>query len=275
MNPLPASPETTASRPVKMSVLARLSGVPAATIKHYLREGLLPHAEVRTGRNMAFYDPALADRIRRIKTLQREHFLPLRAIKSVLEGRPSDDDDIATAAAIQRALESMAPHDARTRTQLLASGTPEEDLAFFIRLGLVTPTPVDGEDTFRGDDLSLLRLLGAARREGITAKMLPRDIVGPYVQAISELVRIELEMFRRGVVPRAGKDLTKLTEAATRLSEQLVILVRRKMLVPTLEALVEKHSAEAEATSKTTPSTRLNKPKARRGSDAKDRRTKQ
>lgn len=100
---------------VKMSTLARLSGVPAATIKHYLREGLLPQAALKTGRNMAFYDPGLSDRIRRIKTLQREQFLPLRVIKSVLDGKPSAEDDAEAAHAIERALASMAPHDAHAR----------------------------------------------------------------------------------------------------------------------------------------------------------------
>jgi DNA-binding transcriptional MerR regulator len=230
------------TNPVKMSILARLSGVPAATIKHYLREGLLPEPAVKTGRNMALYDPALAERIKQIKALQREHFLPLRVIKSVLDGKPSEEDDAETAAAIQRALASLAPRDVRTRAELVASGAQEEDLAFFEALGLITPTKVEGQDTFRGDDLALLRLLATSRRAGITQEMLPPDIVGPYVHAIRELVRVELEMFRRGVVPRAGANLAAITDAATRLSEQLVVLVRRKMLLPTLEALVREHT---------------------------------
>lgn len=228
---------------VKMSTLARLSGVPAATIKHYLREGLLPDVDVKKGRNSALYAPSLAERIQRIKALQREQFLPLRLIKSVLEGCPSEHDDAEAAKAIERALASMAPHEARTRTQLISSGLREEDLAFFESLGLVTPRSVDGVDTFSGDDLSLLRLLGTSRRAGITKQMLPPDIIAPYVHAIRELVRIELEMFRRGVLPRAGKDLAKITDAATRLSEQLVILIRRKMLLPTLHDLLTEHAA--------------------------------
>ena len=45
---------------LKMSELADASGVSAATIKHYLREGLLGGDEeiVRTSRNMAYYPPS-------------------------------------------------------------------------------------------------------------------------------------------------------------------------------------------------------------------------
>jgi DNA-binding transcriptional MerR regulator len=69
---------------LKMSELADASGVSAGTIKHYLREGLLPEP-VRTSRNMAYYPPEFVDRIRTIKRLQEERFLPLRLIRELLE----------------------------------------------------------------------------------------------------------------------------------------------------------------------------------------------
>jgi DNA-binding transcriptional MerR regulator len=74
---------------LKISELADASGVSAGTIKHYLREGLLGDGEiVRTSRNMAWYPPEYVDRIRLIKRLQEERFLPLRRIRELLEERP-------------------------------------------------------------------------------------------------------------------------------------------------------------------------------------------
>ena len=69
---------------LRMGELAEASGVPAPTIKHYLREGLLPEG-VKTSRNMAYYPPEFVDRIRLIKRLQEERFMPLKAIKGVLD----------------------------------------------------------------------------------------------------------------------------------------------------------------------------------------------
>jgi DNA-binding transcriptional MerR regulator len=69
---------------LKMSELAARSGVSAGTIKHYLREGLLPEP-VRTSRNMAWYAPENVDRVRLIKRLQERRFMPLKAIRRVLE----------------------------------------------------------------------------------------------------------------------------------------------------------------------------------------------
>ena len=69
---------------LKISELAERSGVPVATVRHYLREGLLPEP-VKTSRNMAYYPPEFVERIRLIKQLQEERFMPLRVIRDLLE----------------------------------------------------------------------------------------------------------------------------------------------------------------------------------------------
>jgi len=72
---------------LKMKELAEASGVSAGTIKHYLREGLLPEP-VKTSRNMAYYPPEFVERIRLIKQLQEERFMPLKHIKAVIDEDP-------------------------------------------------------------------------------------------------------------------------------------------------------------------------------------------
>jgi DNA-binding transcriptional MerR regulator len=78
---------------LKMSELAERSGVSAGTIKHYLREGLLGGGDevVKTSRNMSWYPPEFVERVRVIKRLQEQRFMPLKAIRRVLEdeGDPS------------------------------------------------------------------------------------------------------------------------------------------------------------------------------------------
>jgi DNA-binding transcriptional MerR regulator len=78
---------------LKMSELAERSGVSTGTIKHYLREGLLGSDRdvLRTSRNMAYYPVGFVDRIRLIKRLQEERFMPLRVIRDVM----ADDPDRA------------------------------------------------------------------------------------------------------------------------------------------------------------------------------------
>lgn len=224
---------------VKMSTLARRSGVPAGTIKHYLREGLLPEPARRTGRNMAYYDARLVSRIRAIKRIQQQHFLPLKLIKDVLDVAEDVDDDATVAAAIQHVLERTRPQASQNRAELVASGVDASDLDWLEGIGLITPLGEGDDASYSGDDLVLLRTLGGSRKAGITKEMLPKEILEPYMRAISELVRVELEMFKRGVLPHAGDDLSEVTEAATLLSERLVVLMRRKLLLPTLHSLAK------------------------------------
>jgi DNA-binding transcriptional MerR regulator len=223
---------------MKISSLAERCNVPSATIKHYVREGLVIPA--KTGRNIAWFDESSVQRIARIKELQRNGYLPLRVIKEALAGEePSLARAIRT---IQGALDEGGSSP-RTRSSVLSSGARESDLAWLETVGALTPVEVDGEPGYSGDDLELLRVLFAARRAGLTPEMVPLSIVGDYVAAIQRLVDVELQVFREGVLPRAGAGLAPITRAATKLSEKLVMLIRKKLIVPTLEGFLARPGA--------------------------------
>ena len=120
---------TPGDRPgLKISELADASGVSAGTIKHYLREGLLGHGDgiVRTSRNMAWYPPEYVERIRLIKRLQEQRYLPLRMIKELLADRPA-------------------------RTPREAVELPEHVLDRLAELGVLTPD----EQGYDPDDVAL------------------------------------------------------------------------------------------------------------------------
>ncbi len=218
----------------KISELARRSGVPAATVKHYVRQGLV--VPVKTGRNIAYFDDASALRIRRIKQLQQDGFLPLRVIKGALDG---EGPTLARALSTVKSALTDGAAAPRTLRSLLDAGVSSRDLEWLERLGVIRPVDVEGEPAFGGDDLELLRTLGAARKVGITNDMLPVAILGDYVAAIQRLVEVELTLFREGVLPRAGDQLEAIAEAATKLSERLVVLLRRRLILPTLRAMAE------------------------------------
>ena len=74
---------------LKISELAERADVPVATVRHYLREGLLPEP-VKTSRNMAYYPPEFAERIRLIKQLQEQRFMPLKVIRELLDSANGD-----------------------------------------------------------------------------------------------------------------------------------------------------------------------------------------
>lgn len=70
--------------PLKMKDLEALTDVSREAIHFYLREGLLPEPS-RPKRNVAHYSQEHVVRIRLIKRLQEERFLPLGEIKKILD----------------------------------------------------------------------------------------------------------------------------------------------------------------------------------------------
>ena len=69
---------------MRMSELAERSGVSVATIKYYLREGLLPAGE-STAATQASYDDSHLERLRLIRVLREIGQVPVAAVRSVLE----------------------------------------------------------------------------------------------------------------------------------------------------------------------------------------------
>jgi DNA-binding transcriptional MerR regulator len=151
---------------LKMSELAERSGVSAGTIKHYLREGLLGSEDdvLRTSRNMAYYPEDFVERIRLIKRLQEERFMPLRVIREVVAEDPERaarvielEDRI-----LERAIE--AGESGRvSRAQVDATyGLPANVLARLAELGILTPGP-RGYDA---DDVAIIAAISRFRAGG-------------------------------------------------------------------------------------------------------------
>ena len=230
---------------VRIGELAKRSGVPIATIKHYLREGLIAPTR-KSGRTMSWYDPSLATKIKAIKELQKRQFLPLDVIRESIDKDFEAPDDLTAADAIAKVLARHGGRRSRSRDEVLARGATAQELEILAAAGLAVPSD---DQRYRGDDLALLATLGAARRAGIAADMLPFEIINDYLAALRALTAVELRLFREGVIRRAKSgDVARLTTAATKLSERLVVLVRRKLLLPTLQRLIEEESDAPEPT---------------------------
>jgi DNA-binding transcriptional MerR regulator len=226
---------------VKISKLAALSGVPASTIKHYVRLGLLPPPVTRPNKQMAYYDPGLVDRIRAIKILQSERYLPLPTIKKILGEPPRPGEQRSEALEAQQLplLEPALrppPSGWMARKQLLATfRVGEKDLAAMEAAGLVSPTSGErGEPGYADTDLEILRVVHDARAAGLE-QLFPMEILEPYVAAVRHLVQLEIELFRTrvqsGVELPAGLALDEVATLSARLGERLVVALRRQLVL--------------------------------------------
>jgi DNA-binding transcriptional MerR regulator len=154
---------------LKISQLAELSGVSAGTIKHYLREGLLGDDVVKTSRNMAWYPPELVERIRLIKRLQEERFMPLRAIREVLEDDPERavrlvelEDRILERALNAREEQRISAAEVRRRFDV-----PRNVLERLAELGVLTP----GARGYDSDDVAIIAAISRFRAGGYDERL--------------------------------------------------------------------------------------------------------
>jgi DNA-binding transcriptional MerR regulator len=191
---------------LKMSELVEQSGVSPGTIKHYLREGLLGGEGeiVRTSRNMAWYAPALVERVKLIKRLQEERFMPLKVIRGVIESDPERmralielEDRILEQAAAAQESERMSAAEAR---RLFA--VPRNVLDRLAELGVLSPTSrgYDADDVLIIKAISRFRASGYDEALGFTVydTLRYRDTLAPLVE---EEVRLLLDRLAGEVEP--------------------------------------------------------------------------
>ncbi|GHG17404.1 MULTISPECIES: MerR family transcriptional regulator [Amycolatopsis] len=93
---------------MRMAELSAESGVPVATVKYYLREGLLPPGE-RTSPNQARYSAAHVRRLRLIKALTEVGGLPLASVGAVLSAIDGDETPHRTMGVVQQELAGTPP----------------------------------------------------------------------------------------------------------------------------------------------------------------------
>jgi len=218
---------------LRMGELAEASGVSAATIKHYLREGLLPEP-VKTSRNMAYYPAEFVERIRLIKQLQEERYMPLRVIKDLLE----EDPDRAKAL-IELGDKMLERAKAGEQERISAAeirhryDVPQEVLDRLAELEVLTPdkkgySPSDARIV---EAISRFRAGGYDERIGFTVYDTLR-----YKQAMGELVKEEVNVLMERLAGEVDPDRAmELIESGVEPLNTLMAALHTKQMVAELE----------------------------------------
>jgi DNA-binding transcriptional MerR regulator len=198
---------------LKMRELAEASGVSAGTIKHYLREGLLPEP-VKTSRNMAWYPPEFVERIQLIKELQERRFMPLKAIKGLLD--LEDEGTRISATELKRRY-----------------GVPQEVLDRLAELEVISPNSrgYGPSDVRIVEAISRFRAGGYDERIGFTVYDTLR-----YKRAMEDLVKEEVQV----IMDRLGGEVdadraAQLIEKGAEPLRDLISALHTKALVAELK----------------------------------------
>ena len=223
---------------LRIGELAAAAGVSVATIKYYIREGLLPPPPVKTSRTMAYYDAAYLERLKLIRRLREDSYFPLKVIKAILaewaDGPLAPGEAAALARLGPRLLARLTPiADGTTRAELRREyGLSEAELATLEETGLL------GEDdgSITRDDVELLEALHRAEQAGLTRDRFPVEGVGSYVELLGELARREVRRFTHQLHTFDESQILEIAERALHVTEPIVTLIRRKLILRALRA---------------------------------------
>lgn len=198
-----------------MKDLEARTDVSREAIHFYLREGLLPEPE-RPKRNVALYSEEHVSRIRLIKRLQEERFLPLSVIREMLDRADVASEQGGGLAAFELNLSSLLNGDVPEPDQPLTAvavkaGMDPADVQRLVDAGVVQAVDRDGEACLDFRDAAIVehwgRLLDSGYRDepGYDESYLAR-----FSGIVQTLAEAEVDLF----LDAFGSELTR--EAAAR-----------------------------------------------------------
>jgi DNA-binding transcriptional MerR regulator len=228
---------------LRMRELAEAAGVSSGTIKHYLREGLLPEP-VKTSRNMAWYPREFVERVKLIKQLQEERFLPLKVIRDVL-ANGSDLEGPARLRAmveledriLERALSGQEAKALSAREASRRYDVPPEALERLEKLGVLTPARRNGTKRYGPADVQIIEAIGRMRASGYSEALgftVYDTLI--YKRHLEELVHDEVEAMMERVAGEMDADeAADLLERAVEPMRDLVAAMRAKLMIAELQ----------------------------------------
>ncbi|MFO0746404.1 MAG: MerR family transcriptional regulator [Myxococcota bacterium] len=213
----------------RMKDLCEATGLQRQAIHFYIKEGLLPGG-LKSSRNMAWYGEVHLERLRLVRRLQHERFLPLRAIKAVLDevhDQFSKEQRVWLRELKHHTASTLARHSDRidkvlVEPVLARTGVTAADLTELDRMGVVPVIEdADGQRYAAADDIWVIETLGELRALGFTAEVgFPVSALGLYEEVIARLFDKELELTRAS--------LTRFSaESAALMVERVLPLVHR------------------------------------------------
>ena len=221
---------------LKISELAERAEVPVATVRHYLREGLLPEG-VKTSRNMAYYSPELVERIRLIKQLQEERFMPLRVIRDLLEREDAEPARLRAMIDLEDRILDRALAGERERVSAAEVAArydvPNDVIARLAALGVLTPD----DDGYSPSDVRVIEAIGRFRAGGYDESLgfTVYDTLR-YKQALEGLVAEEVKVLTERLAGDLDPDRAiEIVEAGVGPLNELIAALHTKLLVAELE----------------------------------------
>jgi DNA-binding transcriptional MerR regulator len=219
-----------------MRELEQRTGVGRETIRYYIREGLLPEP-ARASRNSASYSDAHVTRLKAIKRLQEERFLPLAVIRSLLDAGGEDDGERwlepQAFPELDSVLRARLDHDA-PRVDVAAvmaqTGCGADDIAEQTAAGVID---VDAAGTMTARDAAIMRVLGDLRVTGFTGERgFTTQSMKFYLDFVEWVTAQEMRLFFEHTAGQIGEaEAADMAERGVASINELLSLLRTRSLL--------------------------------------------
>jgi DNA-binding transcriptional MerR regulator len=219
-----------ATETLRMKDLCAATGLERQAIHFYIKEGLLPPGR-KTGRNTAVYGPEHVERLRLIRQLQHERFLPLKAIRALLDEKDDSysPEQKRLLAEVRERLTplvgSVDPGPALPAAPILERvGLSRADLDEMVAAGVLhTHADADGAPTVATTDVWMLELFGAMRAAGFTRELgFTAHDLAMYPTAIGQLFQAEKRLLADRLSALPPDQIAAMVERALPVVHQLI-----------------------------------------------------
>jgi DNA-binding transcriptional MerR regulator len=195
---------------VKIGELVQRTQVSKETVHYYIREGLLPKPR-KLGRNVAEYDDHYIERIRLIKELQDQYFLPLAVIGNILKNQkksPEGRSILSLRREYFQPVDHLLPKEVIGEMVFLeATGLGKSWLAKMEQWGVISPEVIKDQKVYSQDDITIGKLivkmdnLGLGVRNGFNPEALKH-----YRDLFREIVVMSHKYYMEGALGKITPD---------------------------------------------------------------------
>jgi DNA-binding transcriptional MerR regulator len=183
---------------------------------------------------MAYYPPEFVDRIKLIKQLQEERFMPLKAIKSILD---EDPERARALVELEDRILDRALAGERTRTSAAEArkryGVPKEVLDRLEEIEVLSPN----RRGYSPSDVKIIEAISRFRAGGYDEEIgfTVYDTLR-YKRALEELVREEVGMVMDRLAGEVSPErVVEMLESGSQPLQDLIAAMHTKLLVAELE----------------------------------------
>ena len=215
---------------LRMKDLCEQTGLSRQAIHFYIQQGLVPEGK-KTGRNMAWYGPEHVERLQLIRKLQEERFLPLKAIRALLDGETADLDPAKralfaeVASRIDPSLNGPRPAMVDAREAAARHGVRLDEVERMAELGFIAARRDDDDRlVISAENLWMLDIWGQMRTLGYTEELGFRvDDLQIYDAAVSKLFQAETGLLVERLAGQSPAQVAAMIEKALPLIHAVLI----------------------------------------------------